>query len=134
MLLTQFNFLYVIILVYKSYNVFKFFLFISKIELRSIEISMINFNFNWFLLVQDRVSTYYYIIKFQKRELSYIYIFIILYFKNRYLNVNEINVIINIKSFNYIRFFNLYIIIIKYIIYNNYNYYVISKTNIILFY
>ena len=78
--------------------------------------------------------TYYYIIKFQKRELSYTYIFIILYFKNRYLNVNEINVIINIKIFNYIRFFNLYIIVIKYIIYNNYNYYVINKTNIILFY
>ena len=83
--------------------------------------------------MKGRISTYYYIIKFQKRELSYIYIFIILYFKNRYLNVNEINVIINIKLFNYIRFFNFYIIVIKYIIYNNYNYYVISKTNIILF-
>ena len=84
--------------------------------------------------VKDRISIYYYIIKFQKRELSYTYIFIILYFKNRYLNVNEINVIINVEIFNYIRFFNLYIIVIKYIIYNNYNYYVINKINIILFY
>ena len=46
MLLTQFNFLYVIISVYKSYNALKFLFFISKIELRSIKISMINFNFN----------------------------------------------------------------------------------------
>ena len=45
-----------------------------------------------------------------------------LYFKNRYLNVNKINVIINIKIFNYIRFLNFYIIIIKYINYINYNY------------
>ena len=84
--------------------------------------------------IKDRISTYYYIIKFQKRELSHIYIFIILYFKNRYLNVNEINVIINIENFNYIRFFNFYVIIIKCIIYNNYNYYVINKTNIVSFY
>ena len=134
MLLTLFNFLYVVIFTYKFYNVFKFFLFISKIELRLIEILIINFNFNWLLLAKDRISIYYYIIKFQKRKLSHICIFIILYFKNRYINVNEINVIINIKIFNYIRFFNLYIIVIKYIIYNNYNYYVISKTNIVLFY
>ena len=72
--------------------------------------------------LKDRVLIYYYIIKFQKRELSRAYIFIILHFKNRYLNVNEINVIINVEIFNYIRFLNLYIIIIKYIIYNNYNY------------
>ena len=55
-------------------------------------------------------------------------------FKNRYLNVNKINDIINVEIFNYIRFFNIYIIVIKYIIYNNYNYYVINKTNIVLFY
>ena len=60
--------------------------------------------------------------------------FIILNFKNCYLNVNEINVIINIKFYNYIRFFNLYIIVNKYIIYNNYNYYAISKINIVSFY
>ena len=134
MLLTRFNLLYIVILIYKFCNVFKFFLFILKIELRSIEISIINFNFNWLLLIKDRISIYYYIIKFQKRELSHIYIFIILYFKNRYLNVNEINVIINVEIFDYIRFFNLYIIVIKYIIYDNYNYYVINKTNIVLFY
>ena len=95
---------------------------------------MINFNFNWLLFVKDRILTCYYIIKFQKWELWYVYIFIILYFKNRYLNVNEINVIINVNIFNYIRFSNLYVIIIKYIIYNNCNYYVISKMNIVLFY
>ena len=134
MLLTRFNLLYVIIFIYKFYNVLKFFLFILKIELRSIEISIINFNFNWLLRAKDRISIYYYIIKFQKRKLSYTYIFIILYFKNRYLNVNEINVIINVEIFNYIRFLNFYIIVIKYIIYNNYNYYVISKTSIVLFY
>ena len=134
MLLTQFNLLYAVIFVYKFYNIFKFFLFASKIELWSIKISIINFNFNWLLRAKDRISIYYYIIKFQKWKLSHIYIFIILYFKNRYLNVNEINVIINIKIFNYIRFFNLYIIVIKYIIYNNYNYYVINKTNIVSFY
>ena len=83
---------------------------------------------------KSRISTYYYIIKFQKRELSHAHIFIILYFKNRYLNVNEINVIINIEIFNHMRFLNFYIIVIKYIIYNNYNYYVINKTNIISFY
>ena len=86
------------------------------------------------MLVKNRVSTYYYIIKFQKRKLSHAHIFIILYFENRYLNVNEINVIINVEIFNYIRFFNLYVIVIKYIIYNNYNYYVINKTNIVSFY
>ena len=134
MFLTQFNLLYAVISAYKFYNIFKYFLFTSRIELRSIEISMINFNFNWLLRAKDRISTYYYIIKFQKRELSHIYIFIILYFKNRYLNVNEINVIINIKNFNYMRFFNLYIIVIKYIIYNNCNYYVINKINIVSFY
>ena len=134
MLLTLFNFLYVIIFVYKFCNALKFFLFILKIELRSIEISIINFNFNWLLRAKDRILIYYYIIKFQKRELSHTHIFIILYFKNRYLNVNEINVIINIKIFNHIRFFNLYIIVIKYIIYNNCNYYVINKTNIISIY
>ena len=72
--------------------------------------------------------------KFQKQKLSYIHIFIILYFKNSYLKINKVNVIINIKNFNYNRFFNFYIIIIKYIIYNNYNYYIINKTNIISFY
>ena len=50
------------------------------------------------------------------------------------LNVNEINVIINVKILNHMRFFNLYVIVIKYIIYDNCNYYVISKTNIISFY
>ena len=133
MFLTQFNFLYIIILFCKSYNVFKK-KFALKIELWSIKISITNFNFNWLLRIKGRISTYYYIIKFQKRGLSHIYIFIILYFENHCLNVNEINVIINIEIFNYMRFFNFYVIVIKCIIYNNCNYYVISKMNIVLFY
>ena len=40
----------------------------------------------------------------------------------------------NVEIFNYMRFLNFYIIIIKYMIYNNYNYYVINKTNIVSFY
>ena len=43
MLLTSFNFLYVVIFTYKFYNALKKFSFISKIELRSIQISIINF-------------------------------------------------------------------------------------------
>ena len=46
MFLTRFNLLYVVISIYKFYNALKFFLFISKTKLRSIKISIINFNFN----------------------------------------------------------------------------------------
>ena len=133
MFLTRFNFLYVVISVYKPYDVPNFFLFALKIELRSIEIS-INFNFNWFLLAKDRVFAYYYIIKFQKRDLSYIYILIILHSNDRYLNADEINVTIIIKISDQIRFLNLYVIVIKCIFYDNCNYYVISKTNIVSIY
>ena len=99
MFITSFNFLYVIVFIYKIYNNLKFFLFALRIELRSIN-TLINFNFNQFLRPIDRVSIYYYVIKFQKRGLLYAHILIILHFKNRFLNVNEINFIINIKLFN----------------------------------
>ena len=133
MFLTRFSFLYVVISIYKLCDILNFFLFALKTELRSIEIS-INFNFNWFLPAKDRVPAYYYIIKFQKRDLSYAHIFIILHLNDHYLNANEINVTINIKISNQTRFFNLYIIIIKCILYNNCNYYVINKTNTISIY
>ena len=48
----------------------------------------------------NRILTYIYIIKFQKRGLSYIYIFIILYFKDRFFIAIKINVVININIFN----------------------------------
>ena len=129
----RFNFSYVVISVYKLCDALNFFLFALKTELRSIEIS-INLNPNWFLPAKGRVSTYCYIIEFQKRGLSHAHILIILHSNDHCLNANEINVTVNAEIPDQTRFFNLYIIVIRCIFYDNCNYYVISKTSIISIY
>ena len=70
----------------------------------------------------------------KKKGLSHVYILIMLHSKNRFLYVNEINVIINIKISNKSLYFNLYIIVIQYMLYNNCNQYITFKIDIILFY
>ena len=85
-------------------------------------------------MILDKVSTYVYIIKFLKRDFSYAYILIMLHFKNHFFCVNEINVIINVKISNKRLYFNFYVIMIRYMFYNNYNQYVTFKIDIVLFY
>ena len=51
--------------------------------------------------------------------------------KDRFFSVVEVDVVVYTKIPNLYDFFNLYIIIIKYIFYKNYDYYVTSEINII---
>ena len=60
--------------------------------------------------------------------------FRILYFKNRFFCVNEINVIINIKISDKRLYFNFYVIITRYMLYNNYNQYITFKIDIVSLY
>ena len=83
---------------------------------------------------KGRVLAYAYIIEFQKRGLSYVHILIILHSKNRFFTIAEIDVTINTEIPNKRLYPNLYIIINRYILYNNCSHYAISKIGIISLY
>ena len=75
----------------------------------------------------DYASTHIYIIEFQKKDLLYAYILIILISENRFKFVIEINAIVNVEISNQTSFSKLYSIVIICMLYNNCNRYIIIK-------